>query len=728
MTGHAHAVGADAAGPRPSARHRHAWRRGCLVAAVLALAATLLPARPAIAYPDPQPAGRFPVVPGLIREAYTYRTSHGPVRIQVLRFRRDDPAISLSPELADGHVPGREATHETLRRRGESAVAGVNANFFFSRPGPYGEPEGLFIRHRTLMSEPETKGRGYRGAFALFPDNSYEVALPSFHGRIIQPDGQEVPLNGINKHPSPRTSQVTMLARSFYPTTLTPSGTTEVVLRNVAPRLNLRGTFRVAGVSTSGNTPIPDDGVVLAASGDYGRWWRNLRPGDELEIIARSDVPNWDDAKHAVGAGPLIVKDGQVTPESSWNTEGFGPRHNRQTHPRTLVGFRAGREVLLVTVDGRRSGHSVGLTTAEAAHLMQHFDVDDAVMMDGGGSTTMAVDGAIVNRPCCDAAGYREVGSSLVVHANTDYPSVDRIGDYNRYATARAVARAGWGREGARTAVLASGETFPDALAGGPFAAKLNAPLLLTAESWLPWSTRNALQELRVNRVRVLGGPGAVSDDVVEDLRARGYRVDRVAGKERTQTAAAIAIATGAPRRRVFLASAQNFPDALSAAVPAHLASSPLLTTWKDRVSDHTWYALRQLNATEVVIVGGPGAVSDRVVRQLRARGHRVSRVAGPNRFATSTAIVDWAVDNVGLRTDRVALATGSKFADALIGGPFGAKLGLPVVLTEPRAVDRAREIRNWLDAQPLRQGFIVGGRNEVSTWVKYQLSVEIND
>src|SRR6185503_5497574 len=76
--------------------------------------------------------------------------------------------------------------------------------------------------------------------------------------------------------------------------------------------------------------------------------------------------------------------------------------------PRTLAGVRADGTLLLVTVDGRLPGWSVGMTLPEAARLMRSLGAREAMNLDGGGSSTMVVRGEVVNRPS-DRTGERPV-------------------------------------------------------------------------------------------------------------------------------------------------------------------------------------------------------------------------------------------------------------------------------------------------------------------------------
>jgi len=82
--------------------------------------------------------------------------------------------------------------------------------------------------------------------------------------------------------------------------------------------------------------------------------------------------------------------------------------------PRTLAGVREDGTLLLVTVDGRRPGWSVGMTLPEAARLMRSLGARDALNLDGGGSSAMTVRGELVNRPS-DRVGERPVSNGLFV-------------------------------------------------------------------------------------------------------------------------------------------------------------------------------------------------------------------------------------------------------------------------------------------------------------------------
>jgi exopolysaccharide biosynthesis protein len=120
-----------------------------------------------------------------------------------------------------------------------------------------------------------------------------------------------------------------------------------------------------------------------------------------------------------VNGGPELVRDGRLhaTPGADGMVQPGNPSfyygwvHKR--NPRTIAGVDAKGRTVLITADGR-STSSLGLGIAEAAAVAKALGLRDALNLDGGGSTTMVVDGAVINMPS-DASGERPVGDALVV-------------------------------------------------------------------------------------------------------------------------------------------------------------------------------------------------------------------------------------------------------------------------------------------------------------------------
>jgi len=127
--------------------------------------------------------------------------------------------------------------------------------------------------------------------------------------------------------------------------------------------------------------------------------------------------------REAVGGFPILVRDSMEVPGlDSAGAATFAPVR----HPRTIVGVASrGRRLLLITIDGRQSGYSVGTTNRESARIAIELGATEAINLDGGGSTTMVIarrrgDSTafdVVNKPS-DAQGERAVGNALAVIAD----------------------------------------------------------------------------------------------------------------------------------------------------------------------------------------------------------------------------------------------------------------------------------------------------------------------
>jgi putative cell wall-binding protein len=265
-------------------------------------------------------------------------------------------------------------------------------------------------------------------------------------------------------------------------------------------------------------------------------------------------------------------------------------------------------------------------------------------------------------------------------------PSVARVFGANRFATAVAASQAAYER--ADTVFLARADDYADALTGGPLAASEGAPILLTERNRLTPVTAAEIRRLGASRVVLLGGTAAISDAVAQALVAEDIEVDRIFGPNRFATAAAIAEEIGDDSGTVFLAEGINrdrtrgWPDAMSAAPYAAFSGQPILLTGRDLLPVETVQALAAAEASETIVVGGPAAVSDDVVAQVREAGHEPRRLAGRNRFETSRAVYEEGIE-AGMDASVLYLATGRDWPDALTAGAIVGARGESLLLVD---------------------------------------------
>lgn len=259
-----------------------------------------------------------------------------------------------------------------------------------------------------------------------------------------------------------------------------------------------------------------------------------------------------------------------------------------------------------------------------------------------------------------------------------------RYAGESRYATAAAIAQESFPGP-VDSVFLASGATYPDALSGGPAATRNGSPVLLTRPGDLPAETSAELDRLQPRVVYVLGGPGAVSDAVVAQVQQRVPTVSRLAGGSRYATGTAISRQFWTQAGTVYLASGQTYPDALSGGALAAGSGAPILLTASSVLPVPVADELARLAPTTVVLLGGPGAVSEQVAAEVARRlpNASVRRLGGADRFATSAAVAQhWSTTG-----GQVYVAAGSDFPDALAGVPAAARATAPLLLTRKRCL-----------------------------------------
>jgi len=303
-----------------------------------------------------------------------------------------------------------------------------------------------------------------------------------------------------------------------------------------------------------------------------------------------------------------------------------------------------------------------------------------------------------------------------------------RIAGSSRYATAAQIAIDSYGK--ASGIILATGETFPDALAASFLAGYVNSPILLTQRTSLPQATQAAFDTLGVKEVVILGGTAAISSELESKLKET-YSVVRLSGQDRFATAANVALAVNSGdigeldgHRTAFLTYGYGFADALAVGPLAFAGRYPILLNGQGALGTPAKVALQRLEITHVVIVGG--IISKQVEDDLTQMSITFERVQGADRFATAAAVADFALTRLHFINDHVNLARGVDptnpelgFADALAGSVHAGVEHAPLLLTHPTELSKATLA--WLEknAPTLATGDILGGESAVSKTVQ---------
>ncbi|MEO6578103.1 MAG: cell wall-binding repeat-containing protein [Candidatus Limnocylindria bacterium] len=298
-----------------------------------------------------------------------------------------------------------------------------------------------------------------------------------------------------------------------------------------------------------------------------------------------------------------------------------------------------------------------------------------------------------------------------------------RFAGADRFATAARVSLASF-NPGVPVAYVATGTSFPDALAAGPAAARQGGPVLMTLSTSLPSATASELSRLRPGRIVVLGGTSVVSDAIVAALRtyAVSGEVTRISGADRYATAARTSADVFAPAVPVvYVASGGSFPDALAGGVAAGRQQGPVLFVAATSVPSATATELGRLRPSRIVVLGGTAAVSDSVLTRLRsyATSGTVTRLAGADRYATAVEVSKATTGTDAPRT--VYIATGTGFADGLAGTPAAARANGPLLLVPAGSLTDAiaAELRRLNPPRVI----ILGGTGAVSNGIAAQIA-----
>ena len=279
----------------------------------------------------------------------------------------------------------------TLQDQGYRVVAGINGDFFnFST----GLPIGLVVSNGELKSTDggyyaigfKSDGSAVMGqpALKVNADLGYTAADSSgYSTQVVRA------IAGVNKA-RVSTGGIYLYTYDFnakHTTGNTEAGV-DVVCNIVSGSLAIGGslTLQVASVnpSTTAATIIGQNQVVLSANSSSNEYFtaalKNETAGNTITVSVSAADPQWSDVKYGIGALYLLVQDGAVLSNLPTGAS-----------PRTAVGKKADGSLVFYTIDGRRSGYSIGATMTQVGQRLVELGCTTAMCLDGGGSTTLTV-------------------------------------------------------------------------------------------------------------------------------------------------------------------------------------------------------------------------------------------------------------------------------------------------------------------------------------------------
>lgn len=378
--------------------------------------------------------------------------STGPWKVHVVR-------VAPTADVSVKAVHGKDiSTSETVRSMAASsrALAAVNGSEFDIHTFPgfsgyEGVPQGLYVKDGVLLSA-ANNGR----TALLLPGGGARARVTETTStlQVTAPDGKVHPVDGVNRVPGRVAGcggvggDLFRVDGTWKPTLkpwrnqlcLDPD---EIVMfrpewgrSTPAPSMGvadgvdvvMNGEGVVKEVRSPAGGPIPAGSRVLQGIGAGADW---LKEKAAVGAVFKFGASIKDSEGNAVagpalsavaGGGPALVRNGEIFVNTAANgLTGFTGKPNHtlvQRHPRTMAGVTASGELLLVTVDGREVGNSVGVTWLEAAAVMKWLGATDAIGLGSGGDATMVIDGAVANHPMDDwgaKPSERKVSTAVVV-------------------------------------------------------------------------------------------------------------------------------------------------------------------------------------------------------------------------------------------------------------------------------------------------------------------------
>lgn len=312
-----------------------------------------------------------------------------PVRMNVVEVNKlVAKDYEVRPAVASSSYLHSKRTVRTIAQNTNSIVA-INGGFFKPQTGV---PLGTLMINHKLYTGPIYD----RVAFGIF-ENGYKVDRVQFKGKIIG-NGYEIPIDNINQ-PRMLSSYILMYTRDW--------GSVAPASPQYGVQLRVENN-RITAASAN-PLSIPQNGYVLV--GPKSKLSKLFGAGAvDTQLLLSS---GWNNAKHIIGGGPYLVKNGEVYVDmTAEKLQAIGGRN-----PRTAIGYTKDNDLILITADGRE-GHSVGLTLVELANFMKSLGCVDAINLDGGGSTVMYVNGVIVNKP--QQIGGIALSNAMVISKKSD--------------------------------------------------------------------------------------------------------------------------------------------------------------------------------------------------------------------------------------------------------------------------------------------------------------------
>ncbi len=324
------------------------------------------------------------------------------------------------------------------------------------------------------------------------------------------------------------------------------------------------------------------------------------------------------------------------------------------------------------------------------------YSLDGASAVRGTKVKTSVLGNHTLSYWSVDAAGNVETAHNIAFKVNPSTTSFDEFSGANRIATALQLSRDSFPMNSVDTVVIASSDSWPDALVGSSLAGAYRSPILLTAPGSMPSEVVTEIRRLGATKAVLLGGTVAISNTVKTSLGSKlgASNVTRIGGSDRYGTARLIAEETARILDcnydgTAILTTGLNYADALAVGPLAAAKGWPIYLVGPIGLGPSNIASMNSLGVEDALVLGGttimPKAIADSVVANV---GATTKRLGGADRYATGIIVATYGVTDANLHWNQVAIATGQNFPDGLAAGAAQGYLGSVLLLTPSKTLD----------------------------------------
>jgi len=326
------------------------------------------------------------VNPPISHHSFTFNMEGGNQVVNMLEIDAGSKNIHIKPVLSFGQIFGFEKLSSIVQKN--KAYAAVNAGFFYG----YGEPAGMVLIDGKIIAKST-------GKYPVLIIENGQARLEVMDVSIwVETSDKRIEVNNINRQGN--TGNIILYTPEYGLDNRVNENNVSVIIKD---------GYICDIVNQPGSTPIPENGMLLTYIGYEMEQLKGKLPdiGSTAKVITN---PDFSVDANAYECGSWLLKDGEIVAPD--RDEWVGNLNNLD--PRTAVGINSKGKLILLTVDGRQPGYSLGMTAKGLAQLMKDNGIIDAALLDGGASSEMIIDGKIVNS-ISGSGDEKPLGGALIV-------------------------------------------------------------------------------------------------------------------------------------------------------------------------------------------------------------------------------------------------------------------------------------------------------------------------